>query len=298
MSAHAPENILPLEPATRLAPRAERRIGALLLEEGKLDADQLERVLEAQRAQGVPFGEAALQLGYIAASDLRHALARQYHYAYLVPGRAGASLELVCAYAPFHRRAEEMRALRTQLLIHWFRPDAGRKTLAVVSPAVGEGKSYVAANLAVAFAQLGQPTLLIDADLRTPRQHRIFSVASSGGLSALLAGRGEEDATVPVPGFNTLSLLPAGALPPNPQELLSRPAFDALLAQMQAQFGVILIDTPAAQPYADAQNIAYRAGDALMVTRKDHTRLAAADKTMRDLTDAGARLVGTVMNAF
>lgn len=292
MPPQVPEKVLSL-PA-----RTERRIGALLMEEGKLDAGQLERVLELQRAQGLSFGDAALRLGYIAPGDLRHALARQYNFSYLVPGRASASIELVCAYAPFHRRAEELRALRTQLLIHWFSPDAGRKTLAVVSPGSGEGRSYVAANLAVVFAQLGEPVLLIDADMRTPRQHAIFGIAERSGLSAILSGRADHAAVAPVPGFNGLSLLAAGALPPNPQELLSRPAFTALLKEMQARFHVILIDTPAAHLYADAQQVAYRAGDALMLARKDHTRLAETVKAIRELSDTGARIVGTVMNAF
>lgn len=215
-----------------------------------------------------------------------------------LPVRTSASLELVCAYAPFHRRAEELRTLRTQLLIHWFNPDEGRKTLAVVSPGSGEGRSYVAANLAVVFAQLGEPVLLIDADMRTPRQHAIFGIAERGGLSAILSGRADHTAVAPVPGIAGLSLLPAGALPPNPQELLSRPAFTALLKEMQARFHLILIDTPAAQLYADVQNVAYRAGDALMLARRDHTRLAETIKATRELSDTGARVVGAVMNTF
>src|SRR5258706_15677072 len=90
----------------------------------------------------------------------------------------------VVAYEPFHPRAEELRALRTQLLMRWSNAGARHRALAIASPGAREGRSYVAANLAVVFSQLGERTLLVDADLRTPRQHRIFNVPDRIGLSA------------------------------------------------------------------------------------------------------------------
>jgi chain length determinant protein tyrosine kinase EpsG len=170
--------------------------------------------------------------------------------------------------------------------------------LAVVSPGSGEGRSYVAANLAVAFAQLGERTLLIDADLRAPRQHRIFNIPDRIGLSAVLSGRADCSAVVAIPQFGTLSLLPAGACPPNPQELLLRPALAALLGDLSSEFDVILFDSPPASLYADAQSLAFRAGSAIVVTRKDHTSIADAASTIRALKDTGTRVVGTVFNAI
>jgi capsular exopolysaccharide synthesis family protein len=154
------------------------------------------------------------------------------------------------------------------------------------------------ANLAVVFSQLGERTLLIDADLRSPRQHRIFNVPDRIGLAAVLSSRADRGAVAPVREFGRLSLLPAGAPPPNPQELLSRPAFDVLLQEMSRDFDVIVLDTPPAKFYADALNVAFRAGSAVMLARKDHTRLADTTGLVRELSDSGVRVVGTVLNVF
>jgi chain length determinant protein tyrosine kinase EpsG len=215
-----------------------------------------------------------------------------------LPGTGGISTEIVVAYEPFHPRAEELRALRTQLSIHWSNAEVRHRVLALASPGPGEGRSYVAANLAAVFSQLGERTLLIDADLRAPRQHRIFDIPDRIGLSAVLSGRADRGAVVPVPQFGTLSLLPAGARPPNPQELLSRRALAGLLQELRTEFDVILIDTPPATRYADAQSVAYQAGSAMVLARKDHTRLADIAGVVRQLSNTGARVVGTVLNAF
>jgi receptor protein-tyrosine kinase len=156
----------------------------------------------------------------------------------------------------------------------------------------------VAANLAVAFSQLGERTLLIDADLRNPRQHRIFNVPDRVGLSAVLSGRADPGAVVPVPEFGALSLLPAGACPPNPQELLLRPALAVLLDEFRTEFDVILFDTPPAKLYADAQSLAFRAGSAMVLARKDRTGFADTATVIRELSNSGARVIGTVFNAF
>src|SRR5712692_10666447 len=167
-----------------------------------------------------------------------------------LPGNERINSELVVANDPFHTRAEELWALRTQLLIRWSNAEARHRLLAIVSPGSGEGRSYVAANLAVVFSQLGERTLVIDADLRAPRQHRIFNVPDRVGLSAVLSGRADASAVVPVPEFGTLWLLPAGGCPPNPQELLSREALAVFLRELRADFDVILFDTPPAKLYA------------------------------------------------
>jgi receptor protein-tyrosine kinase len=92
--------------------------------------------------------------------------------------------------------------------------------------------------------------------------------------------------------------MPAGPLPPNPLELLSRGSFAALLAKAQAEYDVILIDTPPVTEYSDATAITFRAGDALLISRKDVTRLADTERAMRDLSDASARVIGSLMNAY
>ena len=212
--------------------------------------------------------------------------------------RRAANPELVVAHEPFHPCAEELRALRTKLQIRWYNAGVSRRALAIASPGPGEGRSYLAANLAVAFAQLGERTLLVDADLRSPRQHRIFGLPAGAGLSAVLSGDADHGALVPLPDFGPLSILPAGAVPPNPQELLSRAGLAALLRELRAEFDVVLFDTPPARHCADAHSVAFRAGHALVLARRHHTRLADASALARELGDTGASVLGTVCNAF
>ena len=293
MSLH--ENVRAIEPQRALA-RTDRSIGAILVEEGKLTPREVERVLERQHKDKARFGEAAVRLGYVSEDDVRFALARQYDMPHFTPASEGPSRELVAAFAPFHPRTEELRALRTQLMIRWYDPEAGRKALVIASPGPGEGRSYVAANLAIAFSQLGARTLLVDADMRAARQHRIFGLPDTQGLSTLLSGRSDHKSMFPVPGMNRLSVLPAGPLPPNPQELLSRPLFASFMKDLQAVYDVLVIDTPPARHFADTQSIVFRAGDALIVARKNQTSVAATQKTIRELAATGARVVGTVVN--
>ena len=294
----AQENVLPIEGSSRVIARQDRRIGAILAEQGKIGLQDIERVLELQQRQGSRFGEAALRVGLITPVDLQSALAAQYDFPHLLPGTGGISTEIVVAYEPFHPRAEELRALRTQLLIRWSKAEVRHRVLAIVSPGSGEGRSYVTANLAALFSQLGERTLLIDADLRAPRQHQIFDVPDRFGLSAVLSGRADAGAVVPIPKFGTLSLLPAGACPRNPQELLSRHVLADLLQELRTEFDVILIDTPPAKLYADAQSVAFQAGSVMVLARKDRTRLADTTGVIRELNNTGARIVGTVLNAF
>lgn len=302
MLAKPTDNVLPLEGSASRSFGATastgRYIGAILMDEGKLTASDAEQVLARQRELGWRFGEAAIELNLITDSDLRQALSKQYEFPYLVSGPDGVSKELVAAWDPFHPVVEELRAVRTQLLIRWFNPDAGRRTLAIASPGAREGRSFIAANLAVVFSQLGQRTLLIDGDFRAPRQQSIFNISDRFGLSSALSGRSDLSAAVPVPGLTGLAVLPAGPVPPNPLELLSRGTFGALLGKAAADYDVILIDTPPATEYADAQCISFRAGDALLISRKDHTRVTDTERTVRELSDASARIVGTLMNAF
>ena len=156
----------------------------------------------------------------------------------------------------------------------------------------------MAANLAVAFAQLGERTLLIDADLRAPRQHRIFDAPGATGLADILTSRAGRSALLPMPRLGGLCFLPAGLCRDSPQELLLGPALGGLLDRLAGEFGVIIIDSPPAKLYADAQCLAFRAGSVLLLGRRHHTRLADASRAARELAATGARIVGTVLNAF
>ena len=298
MLVQTTDNVLPIDGGSSMHSMSGRHIGAILIDDGKLSSADAEQVLRRQRELGWRFGEAAIELNLITDADLKQALAKQYEFPYLVSGPEGVSKELIAAWDPFHPVSEELRAVRTQLLIRWFNPGAGRRTLAITSPCAREGRSFIAANLAVVFSQLGHRTLLVDADFRAPRQQAIFNISDRFGLSSALSGRSDLSAAAPVAGLTGLAVMPAGPLPPNPLELLSRGSFAALLAKAQAEYDVILIDTPPVTEYSDATAITFRAGDALLISRKDATRLADTERAMRELSDASARVIGSLMNAY
>ncbi|MBS1190922.1 MAG: epsG [Rhodocyclaceae bacterium] len=279
-------------------PIATRPIGAILMDQGLLSPEGAESILKLQREAHLPFGDAAIQLGLLTEGDVQFALCQQFDYAYLpLSGDKPVSEELVAAYRPFSHEVEGLRALRSQLMLRWFDKASGRKALAIVGTGHGEGRSFLAANLAVVFSQLGERTLLIDADLRTPRQHQLFRLDNRIGLSSLLGGRANGNTIVPIAAFSRLAVLPAGPVPPNPQELLGRPAWGRLLEEIGQSYDVILIDTPASAGCADASAIATRAGAALMVARRNETRVAAFADLARTLAAAGVTVVGSMLNA-
>lgn len=254
---------VPSKPATG----AGRAIGTILVDAGRLAQDDAELILQFQRQRGARFGDAGLALGLLSEDDVRFALSVQFGYPYLSRDST-MSRELVAAYEPASRPVEQLRALRSQLMLRWFGTGVDRRGLAIVSASPMEGRSYIAANLAIVFSQLGERTLLIDADMRAPRQHQLFNLGKKAGLSDMLAGRAGPEAVVGVPALQDLSVLPAGAIPPNPQELLGRQEFSKLLQSLGEDFSVIIIDTPSAGECADAHTVAVRAGAALMVARK------------------------------
>lgn len=276
----------------------DRSIGATLIDAGKLTPESAERILRLQKEEGIRFGEAAVKLGLATDADIQQVLSHQFDYPYLIAGEASVSDEIIAAYKPFTPQVEALRALRSQLMLRWFSTELERKALAIVSPARGEGRSFLAANLAVVFSQLGEHTLLIDADMRNPRQHKLFGLENRLGLSAILSGRGEVNAIERIPSLIDLSVLPAGAVPPNPQELISRPIFSRLMEELSREFDIIIIDTPAGADCADAQTIATRAGGALLVAHKNTSLLRTTRRLADDLTQASALMVGTVLNEF
>lgn len=276
----------------------DRHIGAILIDSGKLTIPNAERILRLQKDEGLRFGDAAIKLGLLNPDDVAFALARQYEYPYLQKGNNEVADEIIAAFHPFSPQVEALRALRSQLMLRWFTGDHDHKALAITSPARGEGRSWLAANLAVVFSQLGENTLLIDADMRNPRQHVLFKLENRSGLSTYLSGRGDATDARRIVPFKGLSVLPAGPMPPNPQELLGRPQFSALLAQLSGQFDTVIIDTPAAEEYADAQTVAVRAGGTLLVSRKNVTSFAALGAVAAAHRQLGVQIAGSVLSQF
>lgn len=279
-------------------PRANRTIGAILMDAGLITPEQAEQILRLQRQNNLRFGEAAIRLGLLTEADVQFALARQFDYAYLRLSERSKTVseEVIAAYQPFSVCADRLRAVRSQLMLRWFDKREGRQTLAVVGTGRSEGRSYIAANLAVVFAQLGERTLLIDADMRVPRQHDLFMLSNKAGLSTMLAHRSREEAIVRITDLVGLSILPAGPTPPNPLELLNRPSFDELLAHVRSAYDVVLIDTPSLSTGEDALAISMRTGAALAVARNAQTRLHLFNDMVAGLNAAGVAVVGSVFN--
>lgn len=275
----------------------DRSIGDLLREVRGLTPAQIEQILAHQQRHGVAFGEAAVALKLVSRDDVLWALSKQFHYPY-APASAASGLnpELVTALDPFDDASEMFRDVRAQLLMGVMAPDLPRRALSVLSPNVGDGKTFFAANLAVAFSQLGGRTLLIDADMRTPRQHKLFGVQAKAGLSSLLAGRNEDDVIHELTSLPGLYLLPAGTVPPNPLELVQRPAFGLLVKEVCAKFDHVVVDSPAASHGADARVLAAMCGAALIIGRRDRTRVEALDTLSTQIGKAHVRCAGVVIN--
>ena len=278
------------------APRKADSIGKLLLEAGKITPADAEKIIKLQHQKNLRFGEAALELGLVKPEDIQYALAQQFDYPYLHPGEGNFSPELVAAYYPYSEQVEALRVLRTQLLLRWFH--TGHKSLCLCGAEGKEGVSYHVANLAVVFSQLGEKTLVIDANLRSPRQHRIFNLNNSRlGLSDMLAERAS-NVIYKVPSLLNLFLIPAGTIPPNPAELLGRNRFGLLLKELTETYDIILIDAPAVNVFGDAQNVAAIAGGAVLVIHQDHSLAAQMQKAKNQLLNSGVQIVGAVLNRY
>lgn len=275
-----------------------RSIGDIIAELRNLTAEQVEKVLVHQRAHGVRFGEAAVALGFASKDDVLFALAQQFHYPYAPEERRGANPELVALNEPFSPRAESFRALRSQLMMRAFPTSGTRHALAVLSPDSGDGKTYCAANLAIVLAQLGGRTLLVDADMRSPRVHEVFRLSNQAGLSGILSGRADKQVIQQVAGLPSLFVLPVGTTPPNPLELVERSAFGVLVRELASKFDYVVVDTPAASHGADSAVIAARCGTALIVARQNKSRLRAVDEMSGLLEQSACKLAGVLLNEY
>ncbi|HZX28225.1 MAG TPA: chain length determinant protein tyrosine kinase EpsG [Telluria sp.] len=277
------------------APMTDSSIGGLLLEQGKITPENAETVLRMQKELGIRFGEAAQRLGLITESDIQQVLARQFDYPYLLKGDGKYSSRLLAAYQPFSRQVETLRAVRSQLMLRWF---SRHKGLVIVGVDAGDGTSLFAANLAVVFSQLGEHTLLIDANLRTPGQQEIFGLEGKLGLSDVLAGRADLDAVARIDEFVALSVLPAGTMPPNPQELLSRHGFAEFNQRLAERYDVVLYDAAAFAHGSDALAIAGRVGGVLLVARRNRTHIDDIQYVTEQINNTGAQVVGSVLVDF
>lgn len=279
-------------------------IGTLLEKSGVISSQDIVDILELQKSSGLNFGDAALRMGLVSHADIQEVLSQQFKFPYLTkPDNISNAQDLIAAYQPFSKQAEALRSVRSQLMLKWF--NEKRKTLALISPARNEGCSYMCANLAIVFAQLGAKTLLVDANLRRPKQHELFELERRRGLSDLLGGReismdgqhANGSIIFKSAALNNLSIFPAGTIPPNPVELIGR-GFKNCLRFLQLRFDVILIDTPAAELGVEAQIIAKHSEGALLVARQDKTQLKDLQAIKFAIESTGSSCLGVIMSEF
>ena len=269
------------------------RLGDALIAQGKLTQQDVKHILEYQLKNNVLFGDAAKQLGLIDDNDLQAALSTQFNYSYLHHSNSKLSQSLIAAHQPYTVEVENLRSLRSQLLIQWF--DQGNKSLAITSVDKQEGASRLAANLAIIFSQLNKKTLLIDANLRDSTQHQLFDIDTKVGLANILANRQGRYQLARHESLPSLAILTAGTQVPNPQELLSQPAFSELLADLEKIYDIILIDTTPLALGSDVLTVVSKAKAAIIVTRKNVTEAAQLQQLNQQLNMTGAKVIGSIL---
>jgi protein-tyrosine kinase len=272
------------------------KIGDRFIQAGFLNEAQVKHIIDLQKKSHLRFGETAVQLGFLKEQQVQAVLSQQFSYATALMPVDHLDPSLVLAHAPFSLEAEQIRVLRAEIAIRLNERNPIAFTL--VSPNNGEGRSYLAANLAIAFSQMKKRTLLIDADMRAPTQHKLFHIDNKTGLSTILAKRTRLSEGTHIASFPHLHVLPAGPIPPNPQEILLSPALKEILTQMSDKFDVFIIDTPAAEYYSDAQTITQQVGACVLVGRKDHTTLSALQRQQFAMSTARAQIIGSVYNEY
>jgi len=209
--------------------------------------------------------------------------------------RNGLSEALVTVQDPAGAASEAYRMLRTNLF--YTRVDSPPKVIVLTSAGFEEGKSTTAANLGVALAQAGKNTLILDCDLRKPTQHKIFRTRGILGLVDVLVGERDPQEVwhEPTPG---LKLMPAGAPPPNPAEILTSRRLAQFLGQVRQEFDYVLVDTPPVGYASESAALAANGDGVLLVLDSQHTRKGSLRQALRRLGSVGANVLGTVMNKY
>lgn len=220
------------------------------------------------------------------------------HRAWRVSYRRGRStdLGLVTYRKPRSRQAEAFRGLRTSLLVNAHA--RGQKVIQITSANSGDGKTTLAANLAISLAQSGKRVLLVDAEMRCPQLHEIFEIDASVGLSSLIVGAAEMPEVVQPTGIPNLWVVACGEQPANPAELLSMPQFDEFLNLARERYDFVLLDTAPLLAVSDPSIVAARADGVLLVVRVRHNGRPAAIQAREILASMQIEVLGIVVNSI
>ncbi len=215
----------------------------------------------------------------------------------LIARIAGATPEekVVTLRHPRASHSEAYRVLRTNIQVA--NVDQPVKTLLVTSPNPVEGKSLTAANLAVVMAQAGLRTVLVDADLRRPSQHRLFGVSNDFGLTnGLVQQETASDGYMHSTDIENLRVVTSGQIPPNPAELLGSKRMQKLIQALRDQCDMIILDSPPCLPLADAAVLARQVDGVLLVVDAGNTRRDTAARAKEALERAGGKVLGVALN--
>lgn len=206
-----------------------------------------------------------------------------------------AKTKLITLTDPRSNAAEAYRTLRTNLMFSSV--DKAIHTLLVTSAADSDGKSALLANLAVAFAQGGNKTIIVDTDLRKPSQHEIWGISNERGLTTMML----EDASLAAPPLcnsdvPNLQILPSGPLPPSAADVLSSQRMTEIIGVLKARANYVLFDSPPVLAATDAALLGSKLDGALLVIRAGHTRRDHAARARQTLERVHVRLVGAVLS--
>jgi receptor protein-tyrosine kinase len=191
-------------------------------------------------------------------------------------------------------RAEAFRVLRTNL--QFLDPDAPPRSFLITSAVPGEGKSSTATNLAITLAQAGKKVLLVDGDLRRPSIATMLGLEGAVGLTTVLVGRSDLEASIQLHRESGVHVLTGGPVPPNPSEILQSHATRDLLARLRAMYDLVVIDAPPLLPVADAAITAAEVDGAIVVVRHGKTTREQLRHSLERLEQVGARTFGVVVN--
>jgi capsular exopolysaccharide synthesis family protein len=190
--------------------------------------------------------------------------------------------------------AESFRAVRTNVLFS--SAEEGGRSIVITSTGPGEGKTIVAANLAIALAQAGQRVLLIDADMRRPRVHSVFNKPQSPGLSNVLVGNAKTSESMRQSSVAGLWVLPAGVIPPDPAELLGSKRFKDFMTSLAVYFDWVVVDTPPVMAVTDASVVSHLVNGVVFVVGAEMTSRHVAQRALEQLEHSRAKFIGAVLN--
>lgn len=268
---------------------------------GVSDSGTVQQIQQICSERGLSVIEAARALECIDEDSLRHSLIEKFGLTPVVDESDSAlSKELAALFAPQHPYVGELRIVREELAARWFNPT--RHALVIGGMENGIGSSRVAANLAVLYAQRGNRVLLIDTNMENQNQREFFSIASMIGLTDCMVGWASCDAAATkVPQVPGLSVLTVGTLPPGPCEILSRREFGEVVRKAEEDFDIVLVDVAAAHNNGDLGDLiaaSASVGGALLVMRKNHSRMERVRVASAQIRSVGAQVVGAVLDEF